>query len=378
MPGSKDVQKRPSAFVSYAQTSKTWQQEVLRFTTALRTLGGIDAELDLFHAADHQQWSTFGSKLVATSDFTLIAVDKAYRRRWLGQEEKGVGAGVAREAAAVKALFEEDQEEFVRRVKIIILPSADLSDVPEELRSICERFQIPKFDEAGLEELLRSLWGRPAFPKPPLGKIPTLPPKAVESLERDSLTEVPSRGTRAAGELPPSRGDSDSDDEASLKLQLNRVKESLANPDDESDTEELKRELAAIENSLEALSEARTDVGEEHQDEAGERPGIPESLRPLIEALGDVDEMVRFNAMAALGDRLSPELLPVIEPLLKDSDSHIRQMAVDYYAQLAGPDATPRLVEALNDADEMVRFNAMAALGDRLSPELLRGIEPLM
>ncbi len=38
--------------------------------------------------------------------------------------------------------------------------------------------------------------------------------------------------------------------------------------------------------------------------------------------------------MSALGDRLGPELLPVIESLLRDRDDYIRRMAVDYYGQL--------------------------------------------
>jgi HEAT repeat protein len=88
--------------------------------------------------------------------------------------------------------------------------------------------------------------------------------------------------------------------------------------------------------------------------------------------------MVRFIAMAALGDRLSPDLLTTIEPCLDDRDAHIRQMAVDYYAQLTGVETTSRLVAALDDPDGMVRFNAMAALGDRLSPELLPVVKSLL
>ena len=61
-----------------------------------------------------------------------------------------------------------------------------------------------------------------------------------------------------------------------------------------------------------------------------------ESADRFVEALSDADESVRFQAMSALGDRLSPELLPVIEPLLNDSDSYIRRMALDYYAELTG------------------------------------------
>ncbi len=245
---------RTTAFVSYAQTSKRWQQEVLRFTTALRTLGGIDAELDLFHTADHQQWTTFGATLIADSDFTLIAVDGAYRRRWLGEEKKGIGAGAAREAAVVKSIFEKDQTDFVRRVKVVILPSADLSDIPDELRGVCEFFEIKTFDRAGLEDLLRSLWGKPAFPKPPLGEIPTLPPKAVEHLERDSSTEIPRQKIGHEEGLSPV--ESDTKDETSLRSQLSRVDKQLADSEDEIEKEWLMRERTALEVSLRALSEA--------------------------------------------------------------------------------------------------------------------------
>ena len=61
---------------------------------------------------------------------------------------------------------------------------------------------------------------------------------------------------------------------------------------------------------------------------------VPMPLKPLVEALDDSDSMVRFQAMSGLGDHLSPELLPVIEPLLKDSDDYIRRYAVEYYARL--------------------------------------------
>jgi hypothetical protein len=362
---------RPTAFVSYAQTSEEWQHQVLRFTTALRTRGGIDAELDLFHGADHQQWTTFGSRLVAGSDFTLIAVDSAYRRRWLGEEEKGVGAGAAREAAAVRALFEKDQDDFVRRIKVVLLPGAEVFDIPDDLLGVCERFEIEAFDEVGLDALLRSLWGRPAYPKPPLGEIPTLPPKAVESLERDSSATDPEAPDEQR--VPSSLGH-DAGDEASLRKQLDRVQEALSSPGGAAKAEELARERTAIEVSLKALSEAQ----KEQRIEAPASDELPEPLQPLVAALSDQDESVRFQAMSALRNHLRPELLPVIEPLLKDADSYIRQMAVEYYAELAGSDATGQLVAALSDQDESVRFQAMSALRNHLRPELLPVIEPLL
>jgi hypothetical protein len=54
----------PTAFVSYAQSSEAWQRKVVQFALALRTAGGVDAEIDAFHTADHQRRTTFGPSLI--------------------------------------------------------------------------------------------------------------------------------------------------------------------------------------------------------------------------------------------------------------------------------------------------------------------------
>jgi hypothetical protein len=251
-----EIEKRPTVFVSYAQSSGPWQKQVLDFTTALRDPGGVDAELDLFHGADHRQWSTFGSDLIVESDFTLVAVDAAYRRRWLGREKKGIGAGAAREAATIKTIFETDQKDFLRRVKIVLLPGADEGDIPDELHGYCEWFRIDSFDEAGLEPLLRSIWGRPAFPKPPLGPIPALPPKAYANLENetsahgsDQAQSQDSAGTAGSAEGPSAS------DEVRLRGRLKGVEAAIEHSP-RREKADLQQERTALEVSLEALTDS--------------------------------------------------------------------------------------------------------------------------
>jgi len=240
----------PTAFVSYAQSSRRWQERVLLFTKVLRVSGGVDAELDLFHGSDHRQWTTFGSELIETCDFTLIAIDAAYKRRWLGKEKTGVGAGVGREAAAIRAIFDRDQDEFVRRVKIVLLPGTSKRDIPDDLLGVCEWFKVPTFDRAGLEQLLRSILGKPEFLKPPLGDIPELPPRAIENLQRDASAGAPDVH----------------EPEATLRNRLSRVKAALKRgggssakprsyPAASSGTDELRRERDALEVSLDALEQ---------------------------------------------------------------------------------------------------------------------------
>jgi hypothetical protein len=369
---------RPTAFVSYAQ-SGDWQKTVLQFTTALRRVGGVDAELDLFHSSDHRQWTTFGPNLIDKSDFTLVAVDVAYKRRWEGEEVEGVGAGAAREAAAIKAIFERSQTEALRRVKVILLPGSQEDDIPGDLFGFSERFAIAAFDSDGLEKLLRSLWGKPAYPKPALGPIPVLPPLAIAELQ-DQDSEDPNEPRSPVGGADASKIDERDRDTLTKRLDevdvaLQDKKTRATQPGEESPaTEDLEREVATLRTSLEALTDAHASVTSTNQGKAA----ISAGLRPFLTGLEDSDESVRFEAMAALGDRLEPSLLPRIEGLLEDRDPYIRRYAVEYYSQLGGKEATERLVQALDDGDESVRFEAMAALGERLEPSLLPRIEGLL
>jgi SEFIR domain len=324
---------RPTAFVSYAQ-SGDWQKTVLQFTTALRRVGGVDAELDLFHSSDHRQWTTFGPNLIDKSDFTLVAVDAAYKRRWEGEEVEGVGAGAAREAAAIKAIFERSQTEALQRVKVILLPGSQEDDIPGDLFGFSERFAIAAFDSDGLEKLLRSLWGKPAYPKPALGPIPVLPPLAIAELQ-DQDSEDPNE-PRSPGADAGKIDERDRDtltkrlDEVDVALQDKKARATQSGEESPA-TEDLEREVATLRTSLEALTDAQASVTSTDQGEAA----ISAALRPFLTALEDSDESVRFEAMAALGDRLEPGLLPRIEGLLEDRDPYIRRYALEYYSRLS-------------------------------------------
>jgi SEFIR domain len=176
-----EAQRRiaPKAFVSWAHDDEAWQSTVATFAFAARELG-IDADIDLWHLHEpNMDWTTYGPQAIQEGDFVLIPVNSAYRRRWEGVEERGKGAGAAREANTLKALFDDDQLMFRRKVKLIVLPGATTDDIPVELKAVVQRFEIETFDESGFEDLLRTLTNRPAFVPPPVGSLPLLPPKSV-------------------------------------------------------------------------------------------------------------------------------------------------------------------------------------------------------
>jgi hypothetical protein len=165
--------------VSWAHDDEAWQSTVATFTFAARELG-IDADIDLWHLHEpSMDWTTYGPHAVQEGEFVLIPVNSAYRRRWEGVEVRGKGAGAAREDNTLKALFDDDQQAFRRKVKLIVLPGATTDDIPVELKAVVQRFEIETFDESEFEDLLRTLTNQPAFVPPPVGSLPLLPPKSV-------------------------------------------------------------------------------------------------------------------------------------------------------------------------------------------------------
>jgi hypothetical protein len=296
------------AFVSWAHAHRSWQprrvsewrQTVLDFATALRQIGGIDADLDLWHSTSHENWSTFGVTGIRESDFILIAVSRAYRERWEETGPPSEGAGAAREANAIKAIFDRDRSEFRRRVKVVVLPDATVDDIPLELVASTERFAITSFDLVGLTDLLRSLHGRPELIKPPLGRVPALPPtymaEIAASVEENegAATGVPERA------------------EGALQRRLSQIEETLtaqaeaeaeaASPHTEQwyDREALRDEREVIVGSLTALQHVASAARVEPRD-------VPTSSHR------DVLDQARSEAAAAIADaQHAMRLLPPI------------------------------------------------------------------
>jgi RNA polymerase sigma factor (sigma-70 family) len=169
----------PTAMVCWAHGDDAWQETVVNCVVTLRELG-IDADVDLFHQHDQDvDWSTYGPQAITDREFALVVVSHTYKDRWEGRADPQVGAGAAREANVLKALFNEDRKAFRRKVKIVILPGATVSDIPMELAAAAQYFEVETIDETGLEDLLRTLAGRPAYVAPPLGTLPPLRPKSV-------------------------------------------------------------------------------------------------------------------------------------------------------------------------------------------------------
>lgn len=161
-----------------------WRDRVYDLVTVLRR-HGVDADLDVTHAHDPAvDWTRYGPEAITASDFTLIAVNAAWRRAWEGSGDPTRGGGAAAEADVLKGLYNRDREDFQRRVVLVLLPGSDVADVPPGLDRL-QRFEIPTFDLAGIEKLMRTLTNQPERPLVALGTVPLLPPRLDAAVSRD-------------------------------------------------------------------------------------------------------------------------------------------------------------------------------------------------
>lgn len=177
----------PTALISWAHTDPGWtpeqvqtrQNNVLRLAHALHG-SGIAVELDLFHLSDAIDWTRWGPQQVNLNDFVLIIASPRWRTAWEGTGDPTTGAGAAAEADALQSMYVTDRSEFERKVRLVLLPDAQDSDIPTRLHGI-NRFYFTPGDSGDLEAIVRGLTSQPQFALPPLGPLPVLPPTVLDT-----------------------------------------------------------------------------------------------------------------------------------------------------------------------------------------------------
>lgn len=176
-----EAPRHPSAILSYSHTETGWTpkqaaqrvEQVHRLVYALRSVGAIDADADLFHP--NEDWTRWGPAQVAGADFVLIIASPAWRDAWIGDGDPKRNKGVRAEADALRSIEQAGRLEFQKRVRLVILPGSSEADIPVGMHGIARHY-VSGFEHADLEGLLRDLTNQPMFVKPPLGQVPFFPP----------------------------------------------------------------------------------------------------------------------------------------------------------------------------------------------------------
>jgi hypothetical protein len=180
----------PVVFISYAHDDPAHEDRVRDFWLFLREQG-IDARADLPAAERRQDWADWMTRQVRDADRVLVIASPEYRRRAEGDAEPGEGRGVQWEARLIRDRFYADQKAGLQLIVPVVLPDCSADDIPLWMGPTATTYyRVTEYTVIGAEKLLRLLTVQPWETEPPLGTIPTLPPRGAGATSHRPLTET--------------------------------------------------------------------------------------------------------------------------------------------------------------------------------------------
>jgi len=160
----------PRVFISYSWTSSEHEKWVLNLAEKLVS-NGVDVKLDKWDLKAGQDKNAFMEKIVSSEeiDKVLIICDKGYKQKADGRVG---GVGVETIIISSETYKDVDQDKFI---PIIAESNGDEIEANKP-RYLQSRLHIDMSTDntflKGYEELLRTLFNRPKFQKPQIGKPP--------------------------------------------------------------------------------------------------------------------------------------------------------------------------------------------------------------
>lgn len=159
----------PRVFISYSWTSREHQQWVLDLATQLRE-NGVDIIIDKWDLKEGNDAIAFMERMITDPDIrkVIVVLDCGYSEK--ADSKKG-GVGAESQIISPEVYAKTDQNKFVGVISELdadgkpFLPAFYKSRIYIDLSS-------SDLYGTNFDQLLRWIFDRPAFPKPPLGKAP--------------------------------------------------------------------------------------------------------------------------------------------------------------------------------------------------------------
>jgi hypothetical protein len=190
-------------FISYAHDDQVHQNRVRDFWLFLRAQG-IDADADLTAAGQRQDWAEWMTRQIRDADRVLVIASPEYKRRAEGDAAADEGPGLQWEARLIRDLFYANQRTRLQRVLPVVLPGCSADDIPLWLApAAATHYVVLDYTVPGAESLLRLLTGQPLEIAPPLGQVPSLPPRGIERSEARPGEEIVTELYAGAAEVVP-------------------------------------------------------------------------------------------------------------------------------------------------------------------------------
>jgi SEFIR domain len=165
-----------TVFISYTQDSPEHADKVLALSNKLRD-DGIDCVIDQYELSPPEGWPLWMDREIKKAKFVLMICTAAYLRRVNGDEEPGIGLGIAWEGNLICNHIYNTASRNTKFIPVVF-DAAHAIYVPTPIQGVT-RYNLGAPD--GYERLYSRLIGKPLAEKPPLGKRKSLPQLAVRT-----------------------------------------------------------------------------------------------------------------------------------------------------------------------------------------------------
>ena len=164
------AETNPKVFISYCWTTPDHEESVRRLAEDLRK-NGVDAILDKWDLKEGHDGNKFMELMVNDADIRKVAIicDKGYV---IKANERDGGVGIETQIITSEIYGRQSQDKFVA---IVFERNQDGTPcLPTFYRSRkFIDFTDPSKQSESFEQLLRWIFDKPVFKKPPLGNVPT-------------------------------------------------------------------------------------------------------------------------------------------------------------------------------------------------------------
>lgn len=194
----------PKLFISYSWTNKDHEKWVINLANEL-VENGVDVVLDKWHLKEGQDAHAFMEKMVTDHDIKKVVIicDKVYAQK---ADRRSGGVGTETQIISPEIYSKSEQSKFVA-----VLSEKDENGNPYLPTYYKSRIYIDLSNDelyaSNFEQLLRWIYDKPLYIKPPLGKPPSFlseeSPISLETttLQRKALDLIRSGKQHAEGAL---------------------------------------------------------------------------------------------------------------------------------------------------------------------------------
>jgi hypothetical protein len=165
-----------TVFISYTQDTPQHSQEVLHLSNRLRS-DGIDCVLDQYEASPPEGWPQWMDREIRKAQFVLMVCTEAYYRRVMGEEQPGIGHGIAWESSLIYHHIYSARSQNSKFIPLIFDP-AHTRYIPTPIQG-ATRYCLSSPE--GYQQLYTRLIGQAPAMKPPLGNRRALPQREVKT-----------------------------------------------------------------------------------------------------------------------------------------------------------------------------------------------------